>query len=299
MQSHRITIPQRADAPETTLYVETVTRAGADKTLLLVPGGPGGNHSVYNAVREKFASLGNLILFDPRGCGYSDAANPEHCTIHHFINDIEAVRQYFGIDKIVAVGGSYGAMAVLGYATKHPEHIQQLILLGGSPSHEFLELAKKNLRARGTQEQITAAESLFNGTFKDPAHFAEYYKTMSPLYLFRTKDKTALAPTTKPGIPYNIDVTNLGFSSFLKTFDFTADLVKITCDTLILSGKNDWINDPSIAESMARQIPRCQLKEFDECGHFIWEDQPEQFFAAVTEFLAAEKPSPTTARKKL
>ena len=42
----------------------------------------------------------------------------------------------------------------------------------------------------------------------------------------------------KPGV-YSYVALNLGFSTFLREYDFTSDLPKIKCPTLIMTGKND------------------------------------------------------------
>ena len=52
---------------------------------------------------------------------------------------------------------------------------------------------------------------------------------MAPLYSVNT---LAAPPTTSSGIPYNIEVTNLGFSDFLRTFNYENEIEKITCTTV-------------------------------------------------------------------
>jgi proline iminopeptidase len=257
--------------------------------MLLVPGGPGGNHTVFDAIKDDLLKFSDLILFDPRGCGNSDPSDSTFCSLNQYVGDIEAIRKYFRLDKIILLGGSYGAIASLGYAVKFGLYLEKLILIAGAPSFRFIETAKINLIKRGNPEQIKAAEDLWNGTFKDSEHFAEYYKTMASLYLYKEPEIRGLLPTTKSNIPYNIKVTNFGFNDFLKKFDFERQLNKITCETLILSGKNDWINDPSYAVLMAQRIRYSKVILFEECGHFVWEDQRSKFFESLEVFFAGTR----------
>jgi proline iminopeptidase len=180
------------------------------------------------------------------------------------------------------LGASYGAMASLGYAIKYPDHLTKLILLAGAPSYKFIETAKKNLEKKGTVEQKAIAQKLWNGAFRDAKEFTDYYKIMMPLY---SVNSTVEPPATSEGIPYNIEVTNLGFSQFLRTFNFENDMEKISCQTLIICGADDWVNDPSHAKFMAEKIPKSTLHIFDRCGHFAEDDQPELFFNALDDFL--------------
>lgn len=288
-------IPQRANAPETSLWVEVMTQNGDSTSfslgkgrsvMLLAPGGPGGNHTVYDEIKGELLKYADLVLFDPRGCGYSDSSEAQYCTIDHYRDDIEAIREHFGLEKIILFGGSYGSMASLGYAVKYQERLEKLILSGGAPSFRFIDLAKQNLKERGTEEQILAGEKLFSGSFKSAQEFEEFYKILASLYVYKFQQQDPV-PTTKSKIPYNVDVTNLGFANFLAKFNYEPYLEYVSCDTLIIFGKNDWINDPSLARLMAEKIPNSKLVLLDECGHFIWRDQKEKYFVALRDFLSS------------
>ncbi|MHB1221933.1 MAG: alpha/beta fold hydrolase [Gammaproteobacteria bacterium] len=285
----KITIPQRADAPNTNLYVDIITISGSklgDRAVIfLIPGVPGGNHTVFYEIQDELLRYGDLVLFDPRGCGQSDASAAKYCSLNSYIDDIQAIRERLCLGKIILLGGSYGAMAALGYAVKYNEYLEKLILLGGAPSYRFLETAKVNLKNRGSLEQKIAAKSLFDGTFKDDEHFKKYYQITSSLYLFKKEAQQNASPTTRSNVPYNIEITNFGFSDFLRKFNFENELKNISCNTLILAGKNDWINDPKHSRFMAKHIQKSQLVIFDDCGHFIWADQREKFFQALNNFL--------------
>jgi proline iminopeptidase len=285
----KIRIPRRTNIPATNLYSKIITKPGAifgeRAVMLLIPGGPGGNHTVFDSIIDQLLEYADLILFDPRGCGNSDASDIEYCSLEFYIDDIESIRQHFQLNKMILFGGSYGAMAALGYATKYSKYLDKLILLAGSSSYHFLETAKINLAKHGTPQQIEAAQDLFAGTFKNAEHFAEYYLKTSSLYLFKKAQQQDPPPTLKANIPYNINITNFGFGNFLRKFNFESELKNILCKTLILVGENDWINDPIHSKCMAAGIPNSQLVILAECGHFIWADQRNKFYLALNDFL--------------
>ena len=72
-----------------------------------------------------------IILFDQRGCGRS---TPHCCldenTTAHLVDDIEAIRQFLHINKLVLFGGSWGSTLALAYAQSHADYISALILRG-------------------------------------------------------------------------------------------------------------------------------------------------------------------------
>lgn len=283
-------IHKRDDAPSTRLFVKIKQKnssasLGTDirPAILLIPGGPGGNHTLYTDIEEKLFEFADIITVDLRGCGLSDNSETKYCTLTHHIKDIDVLLKELKIDKPIIHGCSYGAFVALGVAINNPNLISGLILTSGAVSGQFIESAKKNLVTRGTQEQINAAETLWNGEFKSPDQFSQYYKTMAPLYICNYDPKAPL-PAAKGNIPYNIDLVNVAFTSFLKSFDFSEKLSNITLPTLILSGKNDWITDTNEAKKLHRGIKGSNLVILDKCGHFPWKDQPELYIQAVKNF---------------
>lgn len=289
-QEFMIKIPARKNAPETSIYIKTYTKSGhigERDTLIMMPGGPGNDYTTYdspdNSIARNLFPYVDIILFDPRGCGNSEKSSPEYCSLQHYIDDVENIREYFKISSnyFMIFGQSYGAIAALGYAIKYPSKLKKLILIGGAASSEFLQEAKQNLARIGTPEQQKWGERIWAGTFTDsPEEVAEYYETMGPLYSVSFKPDM---PT--PSITYNVDVLNLGFSKFLKEFDYRPELSRIKCKTLILWGEDDWIADKKQAVIIHNGIAGSELIIYKHCGHLFWVDQWEKFMNKMIEFL--------------
>jgi 3-oxoadipate enol-lactonase len=79
--------------------------------------------------------------------------------------------------------------------------------------------------------------------------------------------------------------------SYLKTLeasvaqDRDAPLEKLAVPTLVISGDEDRVYPPQLAERMALRIPGAKLMVLQDCGHLSNLEQPERFNAAVLEFL--------------
>lgn len=275
-----LTLPKYKNTPETQLYVKIIKKGNlkSREVMLLLPGGPGGNHTVYNEICGELFKYCNLILFDPRGCGLSSPSDCKYCTLNHYVKDIELILNALEVDKITILGGSYGAMAGLKFSAEHPKRVKKFISLAGSPSGEFILLARKNLAQKGTKEQIQLAEKLWSGTFESSDEFYEYYQTMSPLYLYKQHPKEIIPPTIKPKVPYNIEIINLGFKQFLREYDVTDKLKNVLAETHLICGKNDWMNDPTLMIKTHELLPNSHIYLLEECGHFIWKDKKEDFY---------------------
>ncbi|MBP89604.1 MAG: prolyl aminopeptidase [Planctomycetaceae bacterium] len=252
--------------------------------LFLLHGGPGSDHSSFKTqCTANLRDSAQLVYVDHRGSGRSSEANPETHTLDNNIDDLEALRQHLGLERISILGSSYGGMVAQGYAIRYPQRTANLILVATAPSYHFLEDAKRILRERGTPDQIRVCEWLWDGTFESQEELYEYYKVMGPMYA-TSFDPEAFEKGWCRGIR-NFTQLNLGFRTFLRTFDFVEDLKTIPCPTLVLGGAHDWICAPNHSRVLAEQIPRAHLKIFAESAHSIAQDEPEAFDAAVRGFL--------------
>jgi proline iminopeptidase len=109
------------------LYVEECGHRDGIPVVFL-HGGPGSGSQ--HAHRELFdPGRFHAILFDQRGAGRSHPyLSREANTTAHQIADIERIRAYFGIERWLVVGGSWGSTLGLAYAQAHPERVAGLVL---------------------------------------------------------------------------------------------------------------------------------------------------------------------------
>lgn len=261
--------------------------------VFLIHGGPGGNHLHFKADSIELAKHAQLVFIDQRGCGWSKKSHPSEYTLENNIEDIEALRQHLGIEKIILLGVSYGGMVAQGYALRYGKHVEKLILVCTAPSYHFIEMARKNLEKIGTKEQIEICERLlWSGNFASSKDIDDYSRITNSLYLYHHKTKKRVMPSTAHlSKPYQLktrlshDVLNAGFGGFLRKFNFIPKLKKIKCPTLILVGANDWICLPINSKTIAKQIPNSTLKIFPKCGHSITIDANKKYLAEVSKFI--------------
>src|SRR6202163_2103172 len=109
------------------IYVETVGRADGIPAVYL-HGGPGSgcqpdHRRLFDP--ERF----HAVLFDQRGAGRSrPKGGREANTLPHLIADMEMIREKFGIERWMVVGGSWGATLGLAYAQAHPHRVSGIVL---------------------------------------------------------------------------------------------------------------------------------------------------------------------------
>jgi proline iminopeptidase len=109
------------------IYVESVGRIGGMPAVYL-HGGPGSgcqpdHRRLFDP--ERF----HAVLFDQRGAGRSrPKGRREDNTLPHLIADLEMIREKFGFERWMVVGGSWGATLALAYAQAHPERVSGIVL---------------------------------------------------------------------------------------------------------------------------------------------------------------------------
>ncbi|MED5448578.1 MAG: alpha/beta fold hydrolase [Planctomycetota bacterium] len=252
-------------------------------TLFLLHGGPGGDHVGFKSTVARLVDVAQLVYVDHRGSGRSATSDPSTYTLDENIDDVDALRDYLGLDSICLLGSSYGGMVAQGYAIRYPDRVSNLVLCATAPSYRFLEDAKRIVAERGTPEQQAVCETLWNGSFESLEQVREYYQAMGPMYSV-THDAQKSAESWSRGTR-NFEQLNLGFSDFLRDFDYTEQLDSIACPTLVLAGEQDWICPPNHSRDIAERVPRAHLKVFSKSAHNIAGDEPEEFLAAVRGFL--------------
>ncbi len=279
----------RPGIPATHLNVnvmsESKTQLGEQRPVaFILPGGPGADHTAYLSY-ACLKEVTDLVFYDPRGCGASDKGEAKNYTMDNYIDDIESIRQHLSIDKMILIGKSYGSMCALGYALRYPHAVQKLVLAAGAPSYRFLETAKKNLLRLGSAEQIKVCEKLWAGSFKSKDEVHDYFDIMSTLYSVKARTQKNSFNLGKKTKMFSFEALNEGFRHSFWWFDYEDKLQQVLCPTLVLVGREDWVNDAKHGEQMALSIPYSQLHVFEKSGHAMESDVPEEYFQVIADFI--------------
>jgi proline iminopeptidase len=256
--------------------------------LFLLHGGPGGDHSGFKTSHAALREVAQLVYVDHRGNGRSARGDPATYTLDNNIDDLDALREHLGLERICVLGSSYGGMVAQGYAIRYPERVSNLILVCTAPSHRFLDDAKQFIAERGSPDQQRACVLLWEGAFENLDQIREYYRVMGPLYSTTWKPEEFDDAWNRS--LRTVDPLNQGFGGFLRTFDFTEQLAAIQCPTLVIAGTHDWICPVQHSRLIAERIPRAHLKVFEKSAHSIASDENEAYRDVVRGFLTYAHP---------
>jgi proline iminopeptidase len=246
-------------------------------------GGPGLDHSYFRPWLSPLADTLQLIYVDHRGTGRSDRVPLETCTIEQMADDVEALRQYLGLDKVVVFGNSFGGFWGLTYAIRHPESLSRLILVSTSPSHEFYQAAEKEAERKATPEQKETMPAVFEGRVTTEEAFRRWWDVMLPLY-FAKWDAKIGGEMIERGVT-NPLVTAYMFKEIIPHYDVRPRLREINVPTLVIAGRHDWVTPVGESEPIAAGIPNSELVVFERSGHMPFIEEQREFVNLVTRFV--------------
>lgn len=254
------------------------------QTITVLHGGPGFHHGYLAPDLIPLASRRRLLFYDQRGAGHSgQPADPSGLSFDRFVDDLEDIREAFGLERLTLLGHSWGALLAGLYATTHPDHVERLILVGADPPSRLPLWPTVAPLARLSTEDVSRLREL-GASIEEHCH--EYWQIMMKAYfgdpaaIGRMRgticgDVEGLARALADG---RIARDSLG------DWDLRPALAKVTACALVIHGTED--PDPiEGAREWVRALPDARLVEVEGAGHFPQVEQPETFFAEVEAFL--------------
>jgi pimeloyl-ACP methyl ester carboxylesterase len=262
---------------------------GAGPPLVCIPGGPG------QAV-EYLGELGGLsqhrtlILLDNRGTGASAVPeDPGTYRVDRLADDVEALREHLGLDRMDLFGHSASGGICLVYAAAHPDRIGHLVLVApslrvtGLPSD--LGVAEV-LAQRAHEPWYTEAVTALYADASSPAELQRYRWLAAPL-LYRQWNAAAQAQTAAEPAQFAQPATDGFYAGFEPDPELPGRLAGIAAPVLLVAGEYDIWPTCAAVRALAALFGHAGLACLPRTGHFPWVDDPEPFAALVNDFLAA------------
>ncbi len=149
--------------------------------LLLLHGGPGACHDYLWSLAAMADTGRRIIFYDQLGCGLSQIgeSKPEMWTVDLYVEEVDAVRQVLGLDRIHLLGQSWGGMLAMEYMIRRPKGVAS-VTIASSPASmiQWVEEANKLREQLPPEVNATLLKHEAAGTTSDP----DYVKAMTEFY---------------------------------------------------------------------------------------------------------------------
>jgi L-proline amide hydrolase len=125
--------------------------ASARPPLLCLHGGPGAAWDYLEPFGDLTASGRQVVFYDQLGCGNSAieaSHDPARWTTDLFVEEVGAIREALGLDRLHLLGQSWGGMLAMQYALTGPAGVLSLIVESSPASMPQWVAEASRLRAR-------------------------------------------------------------------------------------------------------------------------------------------------------
>jgi len=270
-QNPEISKSIRAAGIETNYHDE-----GKGSPIVLLHGsGPGVSAwANWRLTIPELAKKYRVLAPDVLGFGFTERPKDNRYDMDKWVKHAVGFLDALSLDKVGLVGNSFGSALALQLATRIPQRISRLVLMGAVGVG--FELTEGLDKAWGYQPSIESMRELMGYFAFDRAlvtdelaelrykasirpGFQESFSAMFPAPRQRWIDSLALPEETLCALPH---------------------------ETLVIHGREDQIIPLSNAFQLLERIPRAQLHVFGRCGHWTQIEHSKRFNELLSDFFA-------------
>lgn len=248
-------------------------------TVVLLHGLRGHAHS-WDDVAGALSPDFHVLALDQRGRGLTDWATDGDYGIDAFVGDLVGFCRAVGLEKFILMGHSMGARNSMAFADNHADMLEKLVL------SEFGPQINPKGGQRIAKELIDVPEEF--DTLDDAiAYMTQFNRFASDAVMHRRElYATRELPNGKIGWRYDIEIRAARRRGDpIAALDLWPALAKIACPTLVVRATETDVLDLDVALRMIENLPDGRLVEIERAEHMVFEDNPEDFIAAVRGFL--------------
>ena len=216
-----------------------------------------------------------ITFFDMRGCGRSErVASPRDLHVSHLAEDIRQLMAYFGDERWTVLGFSFGGRVGLEVLSRHPELVARFVLASSSAYPAAL----------GSPVIPQEIESLHNA-----ADVRDWALSTVDRNIWRDSARQKAIEVIRR-VEFStqwLNAIRAGYSVAYRDRDYSDVLRKNRVPVLVLHGEFDQYFEVEQARRLVAEVPMAKLAVLGDAGHFAHMDTPEEWNAAIAEFLAA------------
>ena len=257
-------------------------------TLLALHGGPGSTHN-YFAPLEELASERPVVLYDQIGCGKSDRPADIEWDVSVFRDEVVAVRDQLGLDRIHLLGTSWGGMLAQEHVLSGADGVVSLTLSSTLASLALWNEEQLKLRAALPPDVVAVLDRHERaGTYDDP-EYEHAMQSYMDRHFYRGPQPRPELEAMAEGRAANVYRAMQGPNEWtttgaLKGWSTRERLHEIDVPTLVLRGRYDMCTDP-IAAELVHGIRGAREVVFENSSHTPALEESERYRQVVGEFL--------------
>ena len=240
------------------------TETDENKPSILLMHGSGLSHIVWSLHEQFYVAQGfNVLSVDLPGHGNSDG--PSLKSIEGISDWVKELMKKLNIHKINFIGHSQGCLIGVDFASRYPDLINKLVLVGGS------------YKLPVNQDLLDLAEA---GDEKALLLMMKWGYEGSKAFIGGNPLKKIINSTREIREILYVDLNACNnYKSGKESIE------KIQCSTLCIFGDLDKMVPLEVGNKMAEKIKNSEVKIMSDCGHMIIFEKAFEMRKSVIEFL--------------
>ena len=269
-------------------------REGSGPPLLLIHGWPGFHYEWHLNIKP-LARQFDVVVPDMRGFGWTDKPDlpPEDAYADGvFAEDLRALVQHLGFDKVSIVSHDFGSVWTQRFARAHRDLVEKLVFF--QPVYPGIgarwfgpdrvgEIWYMNFHQLAWAEELVGSSPRATEIYL--RHFLSHWSYDKELWTDGEVQRFVEA-FSQPG------ALRGGFNCYRAMFrtmgrpDAVGD-PKIYAPTLVLWAENDPILPTTWSDKLPDFFPNLTLRTVPECGHWVQREKPDLVNQEIAEFIAS------------
>jgi proline iminopeptidase len=260
-------------------------RAGAGPPTVVLHGGPGAHHDYLLPGFDRLATRRRLIYYDQRGGGRSPVPREAPVGWREHVEDLDALRALWGIERLAIAGYSWGGLLALLYALEHPDRVERLALVSPAPVWRQARAEfERRLAERNAAPAVQAARrAVQDGGLRErspEAYRRKMFEFSVAGYFHDWRRAGELTPFRINGRTQQEVWESLG------DFDLRPRLPSLGLPAVVVHGEDDPI--PIETAATLAGLLGASLHRFPACGHVPYVEAPEEFARTLDSFLPGQ-----------
>lgn len=214
-----------------------------------------------------------VIAPDMFGFGYSDSKGRiEDKQI--WVDQIAALLDGLGIDKVSMVGNSFGGGIALAFTIAHPDRVERAVLMG--PAGLEFPITPALDEVWGYVPSVEAMRSSLEYLAWDHSRLTDD--------LIKSRYEASMRPGAQE--PYHATFGGANRQANIAMLaSREEDIAALQHEMLVLHGRFDQVIPLESSVRLATLLPRADLNVFGECGHWVQIERMASFNRVVSEFF--------------
>ena len=256
---------------------------GEGEPILLVHGNPTWSFYYRNLINH-FSKTHRVVAPDHIGSGLSAKPSQYPYRLENHINNLSGLVRHLDLQNVTLVVHDWGGPIGLGWAVQHAHLIKRLVILNTAAfKSEDLPKRIQFCRVPWLGEYLMRQFNAFAGMAIHMATQKGLSKLIRKGYLY----------------PYSNYRNRIGIARFVQDIPLRGshpsyqsliwierNLERLRCPKLIMWGEKDFCFHPGFRRRWEEIFPEAEVVKFDDSGHYVLEDSPEETIQSMQEFIA-------------